>query len=270
MRNLIVGGIIVLLIAIGLIFFLTSQGEDMEYEKVPLKTFSDLTQEQLRKVAEKRIYFGHQSVGQGMIKGLEEMCAAHDTLNLTMVETSDLQEHEGPVFAHSRVGRNAAPNSKVDDFVTFMGSGLKDRVDIAFFKYCYADITRNTNIRAMFTYYRDAMKKLKVQYPEVTFIHFTVPYYRKSGGIKGLFKRFMNRDHNVKREEFTNLMRLEYGPEELFDLAKFESTYPDGTRERGDKSLFALVPGYTDDGGHLNARGREVIVVQWLDFLSSL
>jgi hypothetical protein len=74
----------------------------------------------------------------------------------------------------------------------------------------------------------------------------------------------------VRREQFNELMRAEYGPKELFDLAKFESTYPDGTRERGDKSHFALVPDYTDDGGHLNARGREVICVQWLDFLSSL
>jgi hypothetical protein len=270
MRKLIVSGIIVLIVAIGLIFFLVSKGEDMDYEKVPLKTFSDLTREQLDKVAGKRIYFGHQSVGQGMMIGLEELMRAHQSLKLNIVEASNLKDYEGPVFAHSRIGRNSAPNSKVDDFVKFIENGLKDQVDIAFFKYCYADITRNRNIHQMFSYYMKAMKRLKETYPDITFIHCTVPYYRKSGGIKGFIKRFLNRDHNVKREQFNQLMRLEYKPGELFDLAKFESTYADGTRESGDKSRFALVPAYTDDGGHLNPRGREVIVVQWLDFLSSL
>jgi hypothetical protein len=269
MKKLILIVVVVLIVALGAIFYFYSQGEEMEYEKVPLKAFSDLTQEQLQNVAGKRIYFGHQSVGQGMMKGLEELSKAHELLNLVIVEASDLQEHEGPVFAHSRVGRNAAPNSKVDEFVKFVGTGLKDKVDIAFFKYCFADFTRKTDVQPIFKYYKEAMSRLKEEYPNVTFIHCTVPYYRKSGGIKGVIKRILNRDHNVSRERFNDLMRAEYGPKELFDLAKIESTYPDGKRERGDKSKFSLVPEYTRDGGHLNVKGREVIGVQLLDFLST-
>ena len=59
----------------------------------------------------------------------------------------------------------------------------------------------------------------------------------------------------------------------MFDLAAYESTGPDGGRAgvmRDGQAIPALAPGWTDDGGHLNAAGRQRIAEQFLAFLAHL
>ncbi len=248
----------------------TQRGDDMKYEKIPLKNITDIPEEKLRLLSGKRIFFGHQSVGSNIVKGLKEISGEAAALSLQFKEAESLEGHDEPVFAHARVGKNTKPRSKVDDFVRMVEEGLKDDVDIAFFKFCYADINSKTDVRPVFDYYVKSMKQLQEKYPGITFIHSTVPYYRKSGGLKGLVKHILNRDHNVGRDRFNRLMRSYYDQRELFDLGLLEATYPDGRRERGDKSAWSLAAIYTDDGGHLNPRGRKMIAVQLLDFLAAL
>jgi hypothetical protein len=69
-------------------------------------------------------------------------------------------------------------------------------------------------------------------------------------------------------------MRREYGGREpLFDLAAVESTRPDGSRETlslGGKTAFALHPGYTNDGSHLNEVGRRRAAEALLTLLARL
>lgn len=59
----------------------------------------------------------------------------------------------------------------------------------------------------------------------------------------------------------------------IFDLAKIESTYSDGSRETftaQGQTYYSLIPDYTDDGGHLNEAGRKKVSEQLLLFLSNL
>ena len=74
--------------------------------------------------------------------------------------------------------------------------------------------------------------------------------------------------------ENVDLLREAYeGKEPLFDIAGIESVGPGGERESFDvkgKSFPALVPAYTDDGGHLNALGRKVVAEKLLVFLAGL
>ncbi len=61
-------------------------------------------------------------------------------------------------------------------------------------------------------------------------------------------------DDNVRREQYNKLVRAKYGDTgRLFDLARVESTDPDGNR------LGWLYSGYLSDAdGHLNAQGSRV------------
>lgn len=258
-----------ILFAAGVSFFIYQTGGDMDYEKVPLKTMADISTEKLASLSGKRIFFGHQSVGGGMMKGLTELAVKYPHIRLNIVETRALAGVDGPVFAHGRVGKNTQPRSKVDDFSALMDKELMNGVDIAFFKFCYADIGSKTDVRAVFDYYVAEMRKLEEKYPRVKFLHVTVPYYRRSGGIKGFIKWALDKDHNTRRDEFNRLLRSHYGAAELFDLGLYEATYPDGTIVRGDRAPYALAPLYTSDGGHLNEKGREAIASQFLYFLAS-
>ena len=87
-------------------------------------------------------------------------------------------------------------------------------------------------------------------------------------------KEFWEYDHNVARNKFNDLLKREYaGKESVFDLAKIESTYPDGRREtfkRKDKRFYSLVHDYTHDGAHLKELGRKKVAEQFLIFLANL
>ena len=79
---------------------------------------------------------------------------------------------------------------------------------------------------------------------------------------------------NATREAFNALVRQTYaGKEPVFDVAALESTHPDGTRETyalDGHDYPALVPAYSDDGGHLNARGQVRLASAFVSLLASL
>jgi lysophospholipase L1-like esterase len=79
---------------------------------------------------------------------------------------------------------------------------------------------------------------------------------------------------NQKINELNALLIDEYeGNLPVFDLAKFESTLPNGKRQmfsHKSEKYFSLVPEYTDDNGHLNEKGRKIVAEQLLIFLANL
>ena len=79
---------------------------------------------------------------------------------------------------------------------------------------------------------------------------------------------------NSKRYEFNELLRKEYERKApVFDLARIESTFPDGRRSlfsKGGTTYYSLVSDYTHDGGHLNEFGRKIVAEQLLILLASL
>jgi lysophospholipase L1-like esterase len=95
---------------------------------------------------------------------------------------------------------------------------------------------------------------------------------------KGLAKRALGRVpsgtvENLRREQYNRLLREAYaGREPLFDLARIESTAPDGSPVRvqwKDMTAPVLYPAYTDDGGHLNAEGRRRAARELIAVLAS-
>jgi hypothetical protein len=121
------------------------------------------------------------------------------------------------------------------------------------------------------------MARLKEDRPAITFVHVTVPLKSVQSGWKVWIKRLLGRPaggaaDNAKRNEFNELMRRSYsGHELLFDLAIIETTRPDGSRSTfrsGGTAYDQLAREYTDDGGHLNERGRRTVAGRLLVFLA--
>ena len=227
-------------------------------------------------LGEKKIFFGHQSVGYDIVHGIEDLLASHEALNLNIVETKDPSRFEGPMFAHARVGRNFDPESKIAEFRSLMENGVGDKVDIAFFKLCFVDIGINSDPQKVFDVYCDTMAALKSRFPDVVFVHVTVPLCGRPGSPKGILKATVKRvigrppvlDENLARARFNTFMRERFSDKEpLFDLALCEAIGPDGVERYGRKNgqeVPVLVRAYTYDGGHLNRAGRQYIAEQLL------
>ena len=195
-----------------------------------------------------------------------------------MTETRDPASVQGPGLYHAAIGQNGDPLAKIRDFDAIMRAGMADKVDAAFMKLCYVDVGATTDVGAIFAAYRDALGRLKADFPRTTFLHFTVPIVARETGIKPALKRLLGRpvqgiEDNVTRERLNALLRAEYAKDNtLFDLALVESTLADGSRaayESAGTRYYAMQPGYTDDGGHLNKTGRRFVVERFIAFLAN-
>jgi hypothetical protein len=159
-----------------------------------------------------------------------------------------------------------------------MNAGLGGKADIAFFKFCYVDISPDTDINKVFVEYKNTMSALRAKYPQTTFVHITTPLTTVEPGLKAFIRRTIGRTEdyktNIQREQFNQAIRNEYsGKEPVFDLAEVESTLANGVKETFEmkgKSYPRMVPAYTTDGGHLNEMGRKLVAEQLLILLANI
>jgi hypothetical protein len=245
----------------------------MDQQKINLGSIKNVPEASWQKLAAKRIFFGHQSVGYNILDGIKDLEKENPQIKLEAVEVKGISEIDRPMLAHSKVGKNTDPASKLEEFAGFVKSGA-DRLDIAFLKFCYVDVKGETDVEKVFSGYKTAFEALKRDCPRVKFIHMTVPLEKSWGTWKTTLKRLLGKKDiweykdNVARNRFNQLLLKEYaGKEPVFDLAAIESSYPDGTRsffEQAGVAYFSMVPDYTKDGGHLNEVGRKRVAEQLL------
>jgi len=269
-----------LVIMILLAFLISCSGGNMPEEKVTFQSIKDVPVNKWQKLSGKRIYFGHRSVGNNIIAGIVDLMKENPHIKLNIVETCDKVDFRAGLFAHSKVGENGNPRSKIDAFEDFMDNGIGGKADIACFKFCFADIKADTNFKKVFLDYMNTMSQLKKRYPDTIFVHVTVPLGITRTTWRTWIKKLMGKkeiweyDHNVARNKFNELLKKEYGGKEpVFDLAKVEFTYPDGRAEtftKKEKRYYSLVPDYTHDGSHLNELGRKIVAEQLLILLANL
>jgi hypothetical protein len=216
----------------------------------------------LETLAHERIYFAHQSVGANILAGVSEL-AREAGVPIRIVQAPNAAAIAPGTFGHFFVPENGAPLRKLANFEAALGRG--SGVDIALIKFCYVDIDASTDAKALFARYQATLAELRAANPHTTFVHVTLPLTTVQTGPKALVKRLLGRApygtiENVRREQYNTLLRRAYaGREPVFDIARLESTAPDGTvvTVRWDGAVVpAMASAYTDDGGHLNEVGR--------------
>jgi hypothetical protein len=230
----------------------------------------------LKEADKHNIYFGHQSVGWNIISGIEKWEEGAG-IKLLKRESRDFTEIADASFIHFAVGKNADPKAKIDDFVSLVGTIPKAAESIAFFKFCYVDIIASTNTAELFDYYKERMHHLKNEYPNINIVLMTVPLTGIQKGWKSMVKKLLSKVpygyiENLKRSEFNKMIMEEFsGVFPIFDLARIESTLPDGTIEKFSykEAEHPCVPDfYTSDMGHLNDYGAKVVSYNLLAFLA--
>ena len=250
----------------------------------PRRSLGELSPATWERLAGQRIYFGHQSVGANVMKGVEELLEANPSIGLRVQSYEGTSELAPGTFAHGRVGSNFDYASKIDGFVDLVDRELGGHVDVAFFKFCFVDITPETDVQQVFDRYTKALSDLARRHPDTIFVHSTVPLtWRQKApaalvsAAKMQVKRLLGLPiggafRNANRNRLNAMLRRHYeGREPIFDIARIESTRADGSRcawKAGTR--YAMAPEYTDDGGHLNAHGRRWVAEQLLIQLAEL
>ncbi len=218
--------------------------------------------QELQSIRNLRVYFGHQSVGGNILEGLREIEAKAGVF---------------PAVADSLIGQNGDPIGKCEDFTRKLAA-LPELPDVALMKFCYIDFDRNTDPEKLFATYAATLETLQTRYPQVTFVPVTAPLTIISPAWKRTLKSLMgNVDAasaaNVQRAEFNALMAKHYAGHPIFDVARVESTNPDGSRNQftfNGQTAYSLVDIYTSDGAHLNEVGRRAAAEELIHTLAAV
>jgi hypothetical protein len=236
-----------------------------------------LNDEQISRLENMKIFFGHQSVGADVVQGIRDLMEEDHRLRLNLVTSTEPQAVSGPAFVESPIGENRNPHSKDKAFADILARGMGLQGGIAMYKYCYIDIDLATDVGQLFESYRQEIVNLKTKYPSLIMVLITVPLTTDDQSLKTRIKTMIgrptSRDVNLKRNQFNVLLREHFAGEPIFDLAQVESTHPDGSRSyviaRGE-CIYTLASEFTTDGGHLNRRGRRRAAEQLLLLLAHL
>ncbi|MGZ4979848.1 MAG: hypothetical protein ACXWE4_00390 [Methylobacter sp.] len=228
-----------------------------------------------RALEKTRVVFGHQSVGKNILSGVERL-AARDGIDLDIREQRAAPAAEG--INHFPIGNNGDPLSKIKDFAAAIDAGAAQNADIAMMKLCYVDFNAATDARQLANEYIANLESLAQRHPETNFVAVTAPLMALQTGPKALVKKLIGKQpsgsvDNLRRAEFNTLLRERYASTgRLFDLAKAEA---DSTGQHcrvavNGQTVEALCPELTNDGGHLNEHGQELVATAFLNFASSL
>lgn len=213
-----------------------------------------------------RVFFLHQSVGANILAGIAQLDSQNpEAGRLRMTCLAEAVASKGPALIDASGGRNGEPKSKVDFFAATIRGEARLKPDLAFMKFCYVDFDPRTDVDDLFAYYRSALDALKRERPEIRFAHVTVPLVVRPAALKWRVFRLIGKEvwedtANVKRAEFNRRLQESFGADPIYDLARAEAMAPDGgltTFEQDGRSFMSLYPGYSEDGGHLNAAGQQ-------------
>jgi hypothetical protein len=238
----------------------------------------EVTASDFETFADARVFFGHQSVGKNIINGLETLAKNVPDVDLTISDYESYQADGKGCLLHARVGKNREPASKCLDFGRIIDQELRGKVDYALLKFCYVDINKDSNVSSVFNDYRRTMDDLIERHPDITFVHTTMPLKHTPSGLKIKIKELLGKPNtykldNIKRNEFNRLLKETYNNAPIIDIAKSESTYPDGSREVFEvdgQTYYSLIQGYTYDGGHLNDQGQIQVASMFVQELAKI
>jgi hypothetical protein len=230
------------------------------------------TADDLIRASRARVFFGHQSVGMNLLDGVRAVYAAHGLAAPEITQGRGQASGDSGFIEHAFIGENEKPQLKIVEFDAKLRAGVGGQVDVALMKFCYIDITNDTDTGALFARYRDTLAALERDFPQVVFVHVTVPLMTQQARLSQLKSRLTGNTRfgpaeNAARERINALIRREYAGAHLFDLAEVESTAPDGSRTSGTyrgQPYYYLYPGYTSDSGHLNDTGSRIAATAWL------
>lgn len=266
---------VALAIALGLIGMVAAGcGKEDAMAKVATAGNDGMLKEKFEKIKDYRIFFGHQSVGDNIMAGIEDLKARTGAQGLNVVAWKPGASLPEGYLAHGYVGGNRSPQSKFDDFAKAVDGELAGRLDVAFMKLCYVDIHKETDIKSLFDAYAKTVEGIQRRHPDLTVVHVTTPLMVKEGWskLKYYVKAVMGVENdNEKRNAFNAMMRERFKGEPIFDLEALEATRPDGRKEtfKGGKHL-GLAHAWTYDGGHLNEPGRQMVAGELIAFLAAL
>ena len=234
---------------------------------------TSIAPECIKAINSQRILFAHMSVGEDILSGLAlENSKLQEPIVVRKIEATSQINTQNTGISQIKIGANDQPTQKIANFRRFLFSNNNGKsFDLVGLKFCFVDITNKTDIHALLNEYNALVKNVKERYPHIKFVHFTVPLTTRYESLMGRIKKLVLGDQdNIRRNSYNELLCETYKNQSIIDIAKIESSYPDGSRMQHsyfETIHYSLIPAYTTDGGHLNDLGKKRVVAPFVEGL---
>jgi hypothetical protein len=202
---------------------------------------------------------------------------AADTIGARVLAAAERMLHGSTLpFQHT------VPTPTIEDFAAALDAQAEHRD--AFDTITFIEPPRfrdddGSSVERLFDDYRRTISHLAERYPAVRLVAMTASLGVDAELTVGrMIARSLGRDRefgrNRRRNHFNRLLLDELtGRMPIFDLARLESTRPDGTRTfdyDGADPVYSLAPEYADRNGQLNETAERLLGEQALAFLAGL
>jgi hypothetical protein len=210
-----------------------------------------------------RVLFAHAAEDAGLLAGVARL--PEPSLRVVALGAGAGEPLPAASLSHVAFGPDGEPAAKIAAFEERLDAEPQPGADVALLELSCGDLNPETDTKALFTHYREAIERLKRAHPRTVFVHVTAPLGVRDTGAVDLLKRLMRfsdgrAQANVRRDEYNGRLRAAFRGQPIFDLAALESLWPDGRAERftrGDMSHPSLVPAYSEDGCRLTSLGQD-------------
>jgi len=226
-----------------------------------------------QRLQQMNILFGHQSVGGNIVDGVK-ILAAQQEIPIAIIESRDIHVHKE--FQHFKIGKNGDPQSKMYDFRQVITRQAPQGVDIALMKFCYIDFSKETDPEQLARSYLSLIDELQKSFGNTRLVAVTAPLTTIQTGPKAWIKKILGKmpdgyQENAIRQRFNYLIREESRKNlPIFDLARLESRNGEVHYQLDGKTIEALDPNLSSDGGHLNIEGQKLLGGAFVHYLSTL
>lgn len=214
-----------------------------------------------------RTFFGHQSVGQNILEAVKRLSPNE------ILDAQATTDFTRPAIYHAKIGSNRNIPSKFLAFEKLLiDNDIGSKVDIAVMKLCYVDITESTPVEEVFAQYCASVQRIQLRFPKLSLVHCTIPLTVPGRTLRKKLRNWLKGDGaNIQRGEYNRRVLEKFDGSPIFDIARIESTRPDGSRlalSFRNQQYFAADPQYVDGSGHLNSVGAERVAREFLRILS--
>ncbi|MCP4672192.1 MAG: hypothetical protein GY857_12900 [Desulfobacula sp.] len=238
----------------------------------------DILKSSLNKLAEKRIFFGHRSVGNNILQGIDDILTQYPGIHLKILKYEAVKRPKDKGIIHAWIDQNGSPQSIADDYTRMVEKIPGKDMDFALIR--FTPWYGKTDMDEIFKDYTIAIEQLKQRHPKTVFIHGTFPLNHSKTSFKTWIKKLIGKkeiweyDGNILANRFNEKLRDNYlGKQPFYNLELIQSTYPDGRRSQftlDGKKYFNLIKDYTYDNTHLNEKGRQMAAERLLTLLDSI
>jgi hypothetical protein len=203
------------------------------------RAFNQLSPADKDALKQKKVLFGHQSVGKNLIDGAQAIGFPFQAVD------------SGASFATVKWGdaviqKNGDPLRKFASFKELvLAKGMGATVDVAAMKLCWIDFESGTDSAALLAKYDADVKAMRAAHPNLRILHVTPPLTTDEAKL------------NEQRWKFGRLLIEKYRGEGIvLDLAEVMAAQADGglCEKRGAPRL---CDEWASDSGHLNGPGSE-------------